>query len=136
MNQLSQMIFKEEVYQIIGSAIEVHNKLGCGFLEPVYQEAFNIELAERHIPARPQVELKIEYKGHKLEKSYIADYVIFEKIIVEIKAIENLTKREESQILNYLKATGFELGLLINFGAQSLQWKRMVHSKNYLSLKP
>jgi len=131
MTNQSHLIYKEEVYQIIGAAIEVHNKLGCGFLEPVYQEAFSIELNERRVPVKPQVGLTIEYKGYQLEKLYIADFVMFDKIIVEIKAIDNITKREEAQLLNYLKATGYELGLLINFGTQSLQWKRMANTKNH-----
>jgi len=131
MTNQSHLIYKEEVYQIIGAAIEVHNKLGCGFLEPVYQEAFSIELNERRVPVKPQVGLTIEYKSYQLEKLYIADFVMFDKIIVEIKAIDNITKREEAQLLNYLKATGYELGLLINFGTQSLQWKRMANTKNH-----
>ena len=109
--------------------MDVHRVLGCGFLEAVYQEAMGIELAERKIPFFPQVELSIQYKGRLLKKCYLVDFVVYEKIIVELKAQEQLTSREEAQILNYLKASGKEVGVLINFGAERLQWKRIVLTK-------
>ncbi|RMF32695.1 MAG: GxxExxY protein [Chloroflexi bacterium] len=121
------LIYKDEVYALVGAAMEVYNTLGPGFLEPVYQEALEIELAERHIPFKPQQELRIAYKGRYLRKTYVADFVVFDKIIVEIKALNRLTSREEAQLLNYLKATGMQVGVLINFGAANrLEWKRMV----------
>ena len=121
------LIYKEEVYALVGAAMEVYNTLGPGFLEPVYQEALEIELAERRIPFKPQQELRISYKGRRLRKTYIADFVVYDKIIVEIKALNRLTSREEAQLLNYLKATGMQVGVLINFGsANRLEWKRMV----------
>jgi GxxExxY protein len=123
------LIYKDEVYAIVGAAMEVHRVLGCGFLEAVYQEATGIELTERSIPCAPQVELEVHYNKHHLKKFYIADFIAFDKIIVEIKAINQLSSLEESQLLNYLKATGFEAGVLINFGAEHLQWKRMVHTR-------
>ena len=123
----SELLYKEEVYAIVGAAMEVHNQLGCGFLEPVYQEAMELELAERRIPFVAQQELQICYKGHSLHKIYIVDLVVYGKIIVELKALENLTGREDAQLLNYLKASGFKLGLLINFGTESLKWKRRVY---------
>ena len=126
---MADLIYKDEVYAIVGAAIEVHRVLGRGFLEAVYQEALELEFMERSIPYRPQVELEVHYKNHHLRKFYIADFVGFEKIIVEIKAITQLTLLEESQLLNYLKATGFEVGVLINFGSEHLQWKRMVNTK-------
>ncbi len=107
--------------------MDVYNHLGTGFLEPVYQEAMEIELTARNIPNNPQQDVQIMYKGKPLRKTYTPDLTCYGKIIVEIKAIERLTSREEAQLLNYLKATGLEVGLLINFGAErDLEWKRMV----------
>ena len=125
-----ELLFKDEVYTLIGAAMDVYNELGSGFLEPVYQEAFELELVTRNIPIIPQKELTIKYKDQLLKKTYVADLVAYGEIIVEIKALEKLSSREESQLINYLKATGMQLGLLINFGAKnSLEWKRMVNSK-------
>jgi GxxExxY protein len=126
---MTELLLKDEVYSIIGAAMEVHSILGCGFLEPVYQEALEIELRKRKIPYAPQKQLPIYYKDNRLKKTYVADYIAFEKIVIEIKAITHLSSLEEAQLLNYLKATDHEVGLLINFGAESLQWKRMVRSK-------
>ena len=126
---MTELLLKDEVYSIIGAAMEVHSILGCGFLEPVYQEALEIELRKRKIPYAPQKQLPIYYKDNRLKKTYVADYIAFEKIVIEIKAITFLSSLEEAQLLNYLKATDHEVGLLINFGAESLQWKRMVRSK-------
>jgi len=124
------LIYKEEVYAIVGAAMEVYNTLGAGFLEPVYQEAFEIELSSRGIPFGAKRELRITYKDRVLSKSYVADLVLFEKIIVEVKALTSLTSREEAQLLNYLKATGHKVGVLINFGSdRKLDWKRMVFTK-------
>lgn len=125
------LIYKDEVYAIVGAAMEVHKTLGCGFLEAVYQEAFEIELTTRQIPFQAQKELIIYYKEHTLNKTYLADIVAFNKIIIEIKALTRLSSLEEAQLLNYLKATGFQVGLLISFGAQSLEWKRMVNERKY-----
>jgi GxxExxY protein len=126
----SSILYKEEVYKIVGAAMEVYNQLGCGFLEAVYQEALSIELAARGIPFVAQPELLIAYKGKVLQKSYIADFLVNEKIIVEIKALNILTGNEKSQALNYLKATGLKLALLINFGTQKLEWERIILSQN------
>ncbi|HYV04626.1 MAG TPA: GxxExxY protein [Blastocatellia bacterium] len=124
------LIYKKEVYAIVGAAMEVYNTLGAGFLEPVYQEAFGIELGLRGIPFSAQRELRITYKDRLLSKSYVADLIVFEKIIVEVKALTSLTSREEAQLLNYLKATGHQVGVLINFGSdRKLDWKRMVFTK-------
>jgi GxxExxY protein len=122
----SELLYKEEVYEIVGAAMEVHRQLGCGFLEPVYQEAIEIELMNHGIPFIAQKDLLILYKNKPLKKSYIADLVIYESIIVEIKAISHLTSIDEAQLLNYLKATGLRVGVLINFGSNSLEWKRMI----------
>ena len=120
-----ELLYKDDVYAIIGAAIEVHRVLGSGFLEAVYQEALEIELASRHVPFDTQAPLSIIYKSHRLQKGYIADLCCYEKIIVELKALNQLSGKEEAQLLNYLKATGFRVGLLINFGSTGkLEWKR------------
>jgi GxxExxY protein len=124
-----ELLLKDEVYVIIGTAMEVHNVLGCGFLEAVYQETLEIEFRKQNIPFTSQSQLPIKYKDHLLKKTYVADFICFTKIVIEIKAINHLSSLEEAQLLNYMKAGNYELGLLINFGAESLQWKRMVHSK-------
>jgi GxxExxY protein len=117
-----------QTYQIIGAALEVHNELGCGFLEPVYQEALELEFGYRCIPFRPQVETPVFYKGRKLKAPYRADFVCYDAIIVELKALAKLGEIEWAQVLNYLKASTHERGLLINFGARSLEHRRFVWS--------
>lgn len=124
------LIYKDEVYKVIGAAIEVYNLLGNGFLEAVYQEALEYELSLRSISFESQVQLEIKYKDRVLDQKYKADLVIGKKFIIELKAIEKIGRNEEAQILNYLNATDFQLGLVINFGAKNdLEWKRMVLSK-------
>lgn len=118
----------ERTYKIIGAAMEVHNDLGCGFLEPVYQEALEREFQSQGIPYQSQPEVKIYYKGELLNKTYEPDFICYEKIIVEIKALSQLSRTEEAQILNYLKASKLSPGLLINFGAKSLEHKRFVYN--------
>lgn len=129
MHEMTKILLKDEVYAIIGAAMEVHRYLGHGFLEPVYQEALEIELKEHGIPYVAQQEIPVFYKGRRLIKSYVADFIAYNQIIIEIKALPRLSPHEVSQIINYLKASGLELGLLINFGATSLEWKRMVLTK-------
>ncbi len=120
-----ELIYKEEAYAIVGAAIEVHKTLGKGFLEPVYQEALEIEAALRKLPFVPQPQVQIEYKEHLLQKGYVPDFIFYDKIVVEIKALKELTSHEEAQILNYLKATEHKVGVLINFGSLGkLEWRR------------
>ncbi len=115
-----------QTYAIIGVGMEVHRVLGPGFLEQVYQEAFEHELVARGIPYRREVEVPVLYKGKKLACGYRADFICFDGIIVELKALDDLTSKEDSQVLNYLKATGHNRAKLLNFGAASLQYKRIV----------
>lgn len=124
---MEDLLFKKEVFEIVGASIEVHRELGPGFLEAVYQEALEIELTERSIPFEAQGCLSISYKGKVLNKKYITDIICYDQIIVELKALTTLTGNEEAQVLNYLKATGKRLGLLINFGSHGrLEWKRLI----------
>jgi GxxExxY protein len=120
----------KRTYNIIGVAMEVHKELGCGFLEAIYQEALGREFETRRIPFRPQPIIKISYKGNPLNKVYQPDFVCYHEVIVEIKAISNLSGIEEAQLINYLKATGLKTGLLLNFGAKSLEHKRLVYNFN------
>ncbi|MBK7709129.1 MAG: GxxExxY protein [Acidobacteria bacterium] len=124
---MDKLLYREEVYAIVGAAIEVHRELGNGFLEPVYQESLQLELASRSIDFDPKRKLELFYKNQLLEKEYIPDFVCDDKIIVEIKALSQLTSIETAQIINYLKATKLRVGLLINFGSKGrLEWQRYV----------
>ena len=124
---MTELIYKDEVYKIIGAAFEVYNQLGPGFLEAVYQEALETELIYRQIPFIAQCKLPIYYKDQCLSKFYICDFLIFDKIIVEIKALDSLTSIDDAQLLNQLKASHHELGLLINFGSTTnLEWNRRI----------
>jgi GxxExxY protein len=116
----------EQTYQIIGAAMELHRELGHGFLEAVYQEALSIEFTARGIPFQREVELPVTYKNKPLRCGYRADFICHETVLVELKALSRLTSNEEAQVLNYLKATGLHRALLINFGAPSLEHKRLV----------
>lgn len=119
--------YKEESYKIVGAAMHVYNKLGIGFLEPVYQEALEIELKRRGIPFEREKELTIMYDGMQLQQTYRADFVCYNNIIVELKAVSALDNIHRAQVYNYLKATGYKLGILINFGdACGLDYERIV----------
>jgi len=120
------LLLANEVYDIVGTAMDVHNELGSGFLEGVYQEALELEFQKRNLSYQSQPVLNIHYKDMLLKKNYIADFICFDQIIVELKAIDHLSGREESQVLNYLKATGLKVGVVLNFGTQQLEWKRYV----------
>ena len=124
---MTDLVLKDEVYEVVGAAMEVYWQLGRGFLEPIYQEAFEIELSRRKIPFEPKRELTIIYKDQPLEKTYVPDVICFDQIVVELKALERLSGVEQSQLLNYLKMTTMKVGLLINFGSRvRLEWKRYV----------
>ena len=118
----------EQTYAIIGAAMTVHRELGCGFLEAVYQEALEREFQLQNIPYEREKELPVLYRGEPLNTFYKADFVCFNSVIVELKALKGFTSREESQVINYLKASGLHRALLINFGTPSLQHKRLVYN--------
>jgi GxxExxY protein len=127
---MTDLIYKEEVYQIVGAGMEVYNQLGPGFLEAVYQEAVEIEFDCRNIPYRSQPEIPIRYKDRILKKFYVADFLVFDKVVVEIKALDRLIGDHDAQLLNQLKGTGLAVGVLLNFGYPGkLEWKRMVYTK-------
>jgi GxxExxY protein len=124
---MSEIIFKEESYLVMGACFEVYKQMGCGFLEPVYQECLEKELLIRAIPFRTQVELELRYKTEPLKQKYKPDFICYEKIILEIKSLKSLNDEHRAQVYNYLKATGFKLGLLVNFGHnQQVQYERIV----------
>lgn len=124
----NELIYPELSCKIIGAAMEVHKELGPGFLEAVYDEAFTKELIERGIPFEYQKELQIHYKGEPLEKTYKPDFLIDQKVIVENKSLSSgLTRDSEAQMINYLKATKLKLGILINYGLPSLEYKRIAN---------
>ena len=118
----------QRTYKIIGCAMEVHKELGCGFLEAVYQEALEREFTIQRIPFKAQPIIQIRYKEQLLNKTYQPDFISYDEVIVEIKAITSLSGIEEAQLINYLKAAKLKVGLLINFGSRSLEYKRFVYS--------
>ncbi len=125
-----ELLYKAEVYKIIGACFEVYKDKGHGFLEAVYQDCLEIELAMKEIPFESQVLLPLHYKGVLLKHKFFADLTCYQNILVELKAVKILTDEHRAQLINYLKATGMELGLLINFGHYpDLQWERIVLSR-------
>jgi GxxExxY protein len=122
---MNELLLKDEVYTIIGAAIEVHRELGSRFLELVYQEALELELESRRVPFKSQQSIAIRYNEHQLKQSYFANFLGYNQIVVELKALAKLTGREESQLIHYLTATGLRVGLLVNLGSVGrLEWKR------------
>jgi len=117
--------FKQETFQIIGCAMEVHNSLGHGFLEKIYEKGLIAEFEDSDIPFKQQAQYQVTYKGRNLG-TYIPDLIVFDKILVELKALNQIGGQEKSQILNYLKVTNFKVGLILNFGKSKLEWERMV----------
>ena len=132
MNKSNDIQFQQEVFDIIGAAMEVQNHLGRGFLELVYHDALNVELGLRGIPYETEKPIAITYKGRPLDRTYKADVVCYGNIVVELKSVEVLKAEHTAQLLNYLKATGLPMGVLINFGEKPLRYKIV---PNYISNK-
>jgi GxxExxY protein len=124
---MADIIYREESYAIIGACMRVHQGLGAGFLEAVYQEALTKEFVNLDIPFESQKKLSLYYNDEKLNKYYKADFLCFDKVVLEIKAVDYLNNNMRNQLLNYLKATKMKLGLLINFGKRSLEYKRILN---------
>jgi GxxExxY protein len=112
----TEILYKDESYKIVGACFEVYREKGCGFVEPVYQECLEMELKLQGIPFVAQPPLSLEYKGSPLRLKYAPDFICYDKIVLELKAVTELTDEHRAQVQNYLKATGFKLGLLVNFG--------------------
>ena len=126
---MNTFYYKTETYNIRGAIFAVHKELGCGFLERVYQDALEFEFQERGIPYEREKNIQIMYKGNPLGDPYRADFVCYDNIIVELKAVEELQGIHRSQVVNYLKATGMKLGLLVNFGEEFANIERIVRYK-------
>jgi len=127
---MADLLYKEESYNIIGSCFTVHRKLGPGFLESVYQEALEKQFIKDAIPYEREKILKIQFDGDQLKKTFKADYVCYDKIIVELKASSFIHNDNLDQTYNYLRSTEFKLGLIVNFGQKSLVYKRILNSYN------
>jgi GxxExxY protein len=122
----NKFLFKDESYKIIGFCMDVHSNLGCGFLEAVYQEALELEFIRNSVPYEMESQLDIHYKGVVLDKKYYSDFVCYNDIILELKAVKSIEDIHVAQLMNYLKASGKRVGYLINFGSMSLQYKRII----------
>ena len=120
------IILPQESFNITGAAMEVHSIIGCGFTEVIYQEALEEEFKLRNIPYSREKAFTVTYKGKRLSKSFKPDFVCYDKVIVELKTVSEFANEHFSQVLNYLKASGYQLGLLINFGKDSLEYKRIL----------
>jgi GxxExxY protein len=133
---MTDLLFKEESYQTVGACFEVYREKGCGFLESVYQECMEIELRLQGIPHVAQKPLSLEYKSSPLRARYAPDFICFDKIILELKAVTELTDEHRAQVLNYLRATGLKLGLLVNFGHYpKIQVERIVAERGRYGVK-
>ncbi|HZL12194.1 MAG TPA: GxxExxY protein [Prolixibacteraceae bacterium] len=122
--------FEQETYKIIGACLNVHKALGNGFLESVYQEALEKGMRKLQIPFIRHKKLHILFDGKPLDKFFVADFTCYDSIILEIKAASFLHQSNSDQVINYLKATGYTVGLLVNFGESSMKWKRFIHTPN------
>lgn len=122
----NELIYPRRGYELLGACFEVYKQVGCGFTEPIYQESLEFELGLRGIPFVAQPEVTFYYKGRKTKKRFVPDFICYKRIILEIKALEKLAKVNESQVLNYLRATEMRLGILANFGhSPKLEYKRL-----------
>ncbi len=133
---MSELLYKDEVFKLVGHCMEVHRELGKGQDEVLYKDAFVVELQRAQISFARERKYEVTYKGVILPHHYYADFVVWDKILFEAKAVERLTDAHVKQVLNYLVVSKLELGLLVNFGADSLEWKRIIRSKPQSSLLP
>ena len=125
---MAEIVYKEESFQIMGACFEVYKEMGCGFLEPVYQECLHRELLLQGLPFQAKPKLKLSYKGQTLEQTYEPDFILFDKIVLEIKAVTDLNDEFRAQVHNYLRATGLRLGLLVDFGHHpKIEYERIVY---------
>jgi len=125
---MAEILFKDESYSIMGAMFEVYRQQGCGFLEPVYQEYVELELSDQNIPFIAQPQLQLKYKHHSLKSKYVPDLICYDRIIVELKAVREITGQHRAQVHNYLKATKHRLGIVANFGHYpKLQYERIVN---------
>ncbi len=124
---MAEYLYSDLTENIIGAAFEVHKELGPGFLEYVYESALCYELESRNLDFKRQVDLDIRYKGRRIPKKYRADILVENKVLIELKAIQKLTEADTAQLIHYLKATGIRVGLLLNFGAPSLEFLRRIY---------
>jgi GxxExxY protein len=132
---MGNIIYKEESYKIIGACFEVYKNKGCGFTEPVYHKCLKVEFTMQNIPFVSQPEISLEYKGTVLDKYFQPDFICYDKIIVEIKALSRLADENRAQALNYLNATGFDLALLVNFGHfPKIEYERFGSKNKYRSI--
>ena len=127
---MDEFPLKQETHNIIGAAMEVHRRMGPGFLEAVYQECLSLEFKMQEIPFVGQPRVQLEYRGHKLRREYVPDFVCYEKVIVEIKAAKKCGDVDSAQVINALKSSSKPVGLLMNFGESSLCWKRFANTRN------
>ena len=128
---MSELIYPEESYAVIGACFDVYNDKGCGFLEPIYHDCVEIELGLRKIPFVHEPSLALTYKGVPLRHTYSPDFTCFQKIVLELKACEQIADEHVAQVLNYLNATGYRLGLLVNFGHYPrLEYRRVANTQN------
>jgi GxxExxY protein len=123
----SNVVDDPQTYAIIGAAMEVHHELGCGFLESVYHDALQLELADRHIPFVTEVSVPVRYKGQFLASRFRVDLICFDNVVVELKAVDSVTRSHLAQVINYLKASGISRGLLLNFGTTKPEYRRVTH---------
>src|SRR5262249_12110689 len=126
---MSELLYKEEVFKLVGFCMEIHRELGKGHDEVIYKDALVVELRCADIPFGRELKYEVRYKGEILPHQYRADFVVWNRILFEAKAVEMLTEAHVKQVLNYLAASKLELGLLVNFGAESLEWKRVILSR-------
>ena len=125
---MSKLLFEDESFSIIGTCIAIHKRLGAGFIEAVYHEILQKELTKRNIPFEKDKKLQLYYDGVALDKHFVADFVCYDKIIIQIKSVNYINEEAIKQTVNYLKATNFQLGLLVNFGESRLKWKRLINT--------